>query len=150
MKPLDEIRAMIPEGFTCKEGCSECCGPIPISPEEWARITDSRAGRLALRRHLDVHIEERRGSFTVAWVNAGGRLACPFLGPKGCMVYDERPLVCRLFGQLADLKCPEGVIPDADARVSEETNRAFLEYCGLEGKSLEQAVAMSNTASFEV
>jgi Fe-S-cluster containining protein len=30
------------------------------------------------------------------WVNNGG--GCPFLSRKGCSVYEDRPILCRLFG----------------------------------------------------
>ena len=33
------------------------------------------------------------------------------LGPNGCTVYDERPLICRLFGTTQTLPCPNGRRP---------------------------------------
>jgi hypothetical protein len=33
------------------------------------------------------------------------------LGPSGCTVYDERPLICRLFGTTKTLPCPNGRAP---------------------------------------
>ena len=38
-------------------------------------------------------------------------LSCPHLGEKGCQVYDERPLICRLFGTTPRLACPNGQRP---------------------------------------
>ena len=35
-------------------------------------------------------------------------LNCVHLGPNGCTVYDERPLICRLFGTTKTLPCPNG------------------------------------------
>ncbi|MDF3883628.1 YkgJ family cysteine cluster protein [Cupriavidus basilensis] len=35
-------------------------------------------------------------------------LSCPHLGSKGCQVYTERPLICRLFGTTPRLACPNG------------------------------------------
>jgi len=40
------------------------------------------------------------------------KLSCPHLGDKGCQVYDERPLICRLFGTTPRLACPNGCSPD--------------------------------------
>jgi len=37
---------------------------------------------------------------------------CPHLADNGCTVYDERPLVCRLFGTTARLLCPHGRHPE--------------------------------------
>ncbi len=39
-------------------------------------------------------------------------LSCPYLGDKGCQVYDDRPLICRLFGTTPRLACPNGNRPD--------------------------------------
>ncbi|MNJ76959.1 Flagellin N-methylase [compost metagenome] len=35
-------------------------------------------------------------------------LNCVHLGPEGCTVYEERPLICRLFGTTPRLPCPNG------------------------------------------
>jgi len=39
-------------------------------------------------------------------------LNCPHLGEEGCQVYDERPLICRLFGTTPGLACPNGCRPE--------------------------------------
>ena len=39
-------------------------------------------------------------------------LNCVHLGPNGCEVYDERPLICRLFGTTPRLPCPNGRRPE--------------------------------------
>jgi hypothetical protein len=39
-------------------------------------------------------------------------LSCPYLGVDGCEVYEERPLICRLFGTTPHLVCPRGKRPD--------------------------------------
>lgn len=39
-------------------------------------------------------------------------LNCVHLGPDGCTVYDERPLICRLFGTTPTLPCPNGRRPE--------------------------------------
>lgn len=39
-------------------------------------------------------------------------LSCPHLGCNGCEVYEERPLICRLFGITASLACPNGAHPE--------------------------------------
>ncbi|MGB3599367.1 MAG: YkgJ family cysteine cluster protein, partial [Marinomonas sp.] len=46
-------------------------------------------------------------------------------GPNGCEVYDERPLICRLFGTTPNLACPnscrpkEMVAPEIEEQVHE-------------------------------
>ena len=39
-------------------------------------------------------------------------LNCVHLGPNGCEVYHERPLICRLFGTTPRLPCPNGRGPE--------------------------------------
>lgn len=40
-------------------------------------------------------------------------LTCPLLGEDGrCTVYAARPLICRLYGSVSDLRCPHGCVPD--------------------------------------
>lgn len=39
-------------------------------------------------------------------------LSCPHLGEGGCEVYEERPLICRLFGTTPMLLCPHGRHPE--------------------------------------
>jgi Fe-S-cluster containining protein len=40
------------------------------------------------------------------------QLNCPYLGEDGCKVYDERPLICRLFGTTPNMPCPEERRPE--------------------------------------
>jgi Fe-S-cluster containining protein len=80
---LNEIRNKIP-AMTCKPGCHDCCGPVPFSKEEQKRIGHLRAIT---------------------------SLTCPYLGETGCEIYEERPVMCRLFGVVEDLPCPHGCAP---------------------------------------
>ena len=34
------------------------------------------------------------------------------LGPNGCTVYEERPMICRLFGTTPRMACPRGRGPE--------------------------------------
>ena len=81
---LKKIRKSIPK-FTCKPGCHACCGPVPFSKEEWKRVKDKREPAKAL--------------------------GCAYLGKDGCEIYDERPMMCRLFGVVENLQCPHGGKP---------------------------------------
>jgi Fe-S-cluster containining protein len=77
--------------FECIPGCHDCCGPVTTSPEEMSR--------------LPVKTEAEHDE-------ALANLSCPHLGVNGCEVYDERPLICRLFGTTPSLACPNGRRPD--------------------------------------
>lgn len=77
--------------FKCKEGCQDCCGPVPFSKWEWDRVTDKRKPT-----------EEQKKNLT-----------CPYAVGGRCEIYDKRPLICRLFGAVDDplMTCPHGCGP---------------------------------------
>ncbi|MCL6262344.1 YkgJ family cysteine cluster protein [Craterilacuibacter sp. RT1T] len=77
--------------FACIPGCHDCCGPVTTSSEEMARLPRKSAA-------------EHEAALTA--------LSCPHLGDKGCQVYGERPLICRLFGTTESLPCPHGRRPE--------------------------------------
>jgi hypothetical protein len=83
---LRQLRRRIPS-FDCIPGCHDCCGPVTASSIEMARLP---------RKSSAVHEA------------ALAELSCPHLGASGCEVYDERPLICRLFGTTPSLPCPHG------------------------------------------
>lgn len=84
------FRQRIP-AFECIPGCHDCCGPVTTSSAEMfelPRISD--AAHAAALANYD----------------------CPHLGAKGCQVYADRPLICRLFGTTPRLPCPHGRRPE--------------------------------------
>lgn len=87
---LIRLRQGIPT-FECVKGCHDCCGPVTASSEEMSRLpvkTDAEHA-VALEHYNCVH-----------------------LGPAGCEVYGERPLICRLFGTTPRMPCPNGRRPE--------------------------------------
>ena len=86
---ISALRRQIPS-FECVPGCHDCCGPVTTSPEEMSRLPRKTAAE------QEAAMDE---------------LNCVHLGPKGCTVYDERPLICRLFGTTKTLPCPNGRRP---------------------------------------
>ncbi len=85
-RQIDQLRLQIP-GFACKPGCHDCCGPVTASSEEMAR--------------LPVKSEAEHDAALAEW-------NCVHLGPNGCEAYEERPLICRLFGTTPNLLLPGG------------------------------------------
>jgi uncharacterized protein len=79
-------------GYICRR-CSRCCRDkhIQLTPYEVARLARER--------------NETTGQFRAAWtVDGQGTVlrqkedrTCVFLGPQGCEVHGDRPLVCRLY-----------------------------------------------------
>ena len=84
------LRQQIPS-FECVPGCHDCCGPVTTSSEEMARLPRKTAAEQAA---------------------AMDELNCVHLGPNGCTVYEERPLICRLFGTTPRMPCPNGRRPE--------------------------------------
>jgi Fe-S-cluster containining protein len=101
------FRQRIPS-FECIPGCHDCCGPVTTSTEEIARLP-----------------VKSEAEHTAAMEN----LSCPHLGEKGCQVYAERPLICRLFGTTPRLLCPNGRKPELmiEPRVEESIFMFFAE-----------------------
>jgi len=87
---IARLRENIPT-FKCKEGCHDCCGPVTTSSEEMSRLPVK----------TDAQHEAALNDFS-----------CVHLGEKGCTVYGERPLICRLFGTTERMACPNGCAPD--------------------------------------
>lgn len=71
--------------------CHEACGPIAVSKKEYAYMID--------RLGYDPFLDQSKG------------LDCPSLVNKKCSIYENRPLICRLYGVAEKLKCPFGCKP---------------------------------------
>lgn len=80
---LKSLYELVPD-FECKEGCHDCCGPTAFGQIEWDQL------------------EEKRES---------DELMCPYLGPEGCEIYEQRPMSCRVFGTYPEAACPHGCGP---------------------------------------
>ena len=89
-RKIDHLRLQIPS-FACVRGCHDCCGPVTASSEEMSRLPVKS----------DAEHEAALAEFN-----------CVHLGPQGCTVYDQRPLICRLFGTTPSLPCPRGNGPE--------------------------------------
>ncbi|MEE9103644.1 YkgJ family cysteine cluster protein [Pseudomonas sp. QE6] len=90
-RKIDHLRRQIPS-FACVPGCHDCCGPVTASSEEMSR--------------LPVKSDAEHDAALAHW-------NCVHLGPHGCEVYEERPLICRLFGTTPSLPCPRGRGPES-------------------------------------
>lgn len=89
-KIIARLRERIPS-FECIPGCHDCCGPVTTSPEEMSR--------------LPVKTDAEHDAALAAF-------DCVHLGPDGCTVYAERPLICRLYGTTPHMACPNSCRPE--------------------------------------
>lgn len=89
-KTLDELYALVPKPVNCTGECWDSCGPIGYSIEEGERM--SAAG------HRPANVGEPRS-----------RLMCSALTTENkCMVYEARPMICRLWGVSEVMPCNHG------------------------------------------
>lgn len=93
-KTIEDIYSKIPH-IHCKQKCQQACGPIMMSDFEEKAIN-------AIYGETDFSLEsamERKC------------LTCPKLSKGKCSIYQHRPLVCRLFGVVKEMRCPWGCSP---------------------------------------
>jgi len=111
--------------FVCKQNCGECCGIVPIPTNVWNKSKDKI--NKAIKQ---VHVSE---SFVFPITED---LKCCFLGEdEKCLIYDERPEVCRKYGQCDELPCPyikknghlwtEGKAKQIRKRIDREVDKAI-------------------------
>ena len=102
---IKKLRKMIPS-FQCKKGCTDCCGFTPWTKWEWEQIPD------ALKTKTN-------------------ELKCPYATKNGCMVYEHRPIICRMFGTVEQMKCPHGcgpaflLSPEQEREIHREYSKLF-------------------------
>jgi Fe-S-cluster containining protein len=78
--------------WSCICNCGLCCGPFPMDYGFWLTHRD-KAKKCEMK-------------FTVSTATPVSD-RCPFLDDKNkCVVYDDRPLICRNFGIDPKLPCP--------------------------------------------
>jgi len=81
--------------FKCRN-CGDCCGPIPITEDELNRI------KTALSEIEPAEIDrvkaQERGDLTCILRDTEN---------KRCLVYRVRPFLCREFGHVSGMKCPQ-------------------------------------------
>jgi hypothetical protein len=97
---IEDLYAKIPK-FKCIPNCHDCCGPVPIVPEE------------ALK--LQLNVKSQTIPFNI------GNLKCDYESNKGCKIYDNRPFLCRLYGTVSSLKCTKGGKPERILTEAEES-----------------------------
>jgi Fe-S-cluster containining protein len=94
---MNDTKKAVEKMFNCQNSCGACCGIIPIS-KELAKKTE----HLAQVKPERV-IETEKGLHVIT-----KDLLCVYLNRKNkkCMIYEERPQVCRDYGIIPALPCP--------------------------------------------
>ena len=105
---LDALYGRVPTIATsCMDGCRACCGPAPMTRTEWDRIKKANPHDFEARQMPDKTLIAVR---EVKLPNGKIIEMCPFVleGSEGCGVYEDRPLMCRLFGTTFTQHCRYG------------------------------------------
>ncbi len=81
--------------FEC-EKCGQCCGPVPFTIPMFKRFKDKAQRDYILTPFSEIHV--------VPVAESGD---CVFLDENNlCVIYKDRPKVCRLQGVIPKLPCP--------------------------------------------
>jgi hypothetical protein len=97
--------------FKCIERCGKCCGAVPISEE----VYEKHKAKLAANTTVVKSADDKPVYLLVQPNGHCGFLDWP---TKLCMIYNDRPEVCRIMGS-EELPCPY-VKPDGKKRSRQE------------------------------
>ena len=83
--------------FKCLDNCGKCCGNVPIKK----KIYEENLLKVLTKVHKLYELEHDE----VLPITTDGK--CLFLCKnKKCLIYKNRPEVCRLYGKIRELPCP--------------------------------------------
>jgi hypothetical protein len=102
---LAELYAQVPSIPACDGRCWVSCGPIEMFDRERQRI-----------RERGVKISDA----DVA-MQSVDTFYCEALKDGRCMVYDIRPMICRIWGAVEDMPCPFGCVPEPGYLTADES-----------------------------
>lgn len=105
MTELDLLYGQVPQISSCTGQCFLSCGPIAYGDAEAARILRRMRG-----------LPEADDDMRCSMLNAFNR----------CDVYDDRPMLCRLWGATVKMPCVFGCEPDGGQLLSEREGRELL------------------------
>jgi Fe-S-cluster containining protein len=85
--------------FKCLSNCGHCCGPVPIQREVYEN------NKQKCKPHKTI------GESDVIFAFNETTMRCAFLAEDAsCMIYDQRPEVCRKYGDSEEAKINEGLM----------------------------------------
>lgn len=136
----------VPSGFKCLENCSQCCKtPIQMLRVEWEALkrSSSPALKVLCDDKVEVAVQSFPGVPTLVRISLPENGWCPFLDKQtmACRILDQRPFVCRQYGQHWLMRCEKGVPCPPEAELPIKT---IMRYVALvedeEGDGLPQGV----------
>jgi uncharacterized protein len=103
-KELEDIYSKIP-AIDCQGLCYDQCTLIIAHPVELDNIGLDPHFKTLDDGKVLVHLIKQD------WNDSDGCLTCPMLKDNKCSIYDKRPLICRLYGVVENMKCRFGCKP---------------------------------------
>jgi uncharacterized protein len=121
MGDLQSLYARIPAVKGCKTDCSGCCGPVPMVEAE----------RASIKHMIRPHDAGTLYEYAITPTKPDC-MTCAYSTSTGCAIYNDRPLLCRLFGasEAPRMRCPYGA--SAKRPLTEaETAQIMVDYRAL-------------------
>ena len=117
---VTQIYSQLPS-LECKKLCYPVCGPIHVSKAEKRVVVNFlRNSGIPIREFKTFRTPEVRNHVLKKHDDSDGCLTCPYLTKERlCSIYPARPLICRLWGVVENLKCPHGCVPSRYLTVKE-------------------------------
>lgn len=83
--------------FECLKNCGICCGCVKIPKTIYEKNKHKIQSNVIKEFDFDTHIHPITKD-----------MLCPFLNrkTKSCEIYEDRPNICKHFGEKIDLPCP--------------------------------------------
>lgn len=125
-RALKKIYKRVPDCH-CKGLCVQACGPVPFSATERAKVE-------SLAPHGWIDWENPVGTY-IPVSDENSDLICPFLQQGKCSIYDDRPLVCRMYGAAEKLQCEHGCKPTVSVQKEAEIRNEYFRLIQMEGKN---------------
>jgi hypothetical protein len=113
-KKINKLIKMIPTDFPCPPGCAMCCNKHRWTWTEWSKVEN---------KIVALEMDSK----------------CPYASNDGCRVYEQRPVICRLYGNCSEplgdwrgiqdisIGCPLGIKPISPLP-RKEARRIFRRY----------------------
>ncbi len=99
--------------WKCITDCkAECCGIVPIPIQKY---------NIFKRKIKKKIIDTMKYENHIVLITKDG--SCAFLNNNECSIYDNRPIICKLYGTIEKLPCPY-VDMDGNKRTEEDITAA--------------------------
>lgn len=116
---LEQVYSLVPE-LECKGKCQESCGPIDLSDKEREIIKE-----FCIKNNIPYHHIDKITPLKLYqdMHKTDEELMCPYLKDGKCSIYEARPLICRLWGNIDSMPCLWGCKPKTRMLTAKEGHK---------------------------